>query len=50
MKFKSIRDINEHIVEKQYSGGYENVHHLKFDRNNQTEVSDNMYDSEKIEL
>ena len=48
MKFKSIRDIKEHIVEKQYSGGYEYVHHLKFDRNNQNEVSDKMYDSEKI--
>ena len=48
LKFRSIRDIKEHIVEKQYSGGYGYVHHLKLGRNNPNEVSEKMYDSEKL--
>ena len=46
-KFKSIRDIKGHI-EKQYSRGYEYVHHLKLDRNKPNKVSYRIYDSEKV--
>ena len=38
-KFKSIKEVKNHIVEMQYSNGWHYVSHLKLDRNNAGEVS-----------
>ena len=47
-KFKSIKEVKNHIVEMQYSNGWHYVAHLKLDRNNPCEVSQKNYRSTEI--
>ena len=47
-RFKSIKDIKEHISEKKYPGGLATLHHLKMDRNNSNEVCVRQYCSENL--
>ena len=47
-KFKSIKEVKDHIVEMKYENGWHYVAHLKLDRNNQCEVSRKKYRSTEI--
>ena len=45
---KTIKDVKNHIEEKQYEDGWHFVYHLKLDRNKSNEVREKIYRSDEI--
>ena len=46
--FKTIKEVETHIEEKQYEDGWHFVYHLKLDRIKSNKVSEKTYHSEEI--